>query len=165
MVLLFSCTSSEKIKDNNEFSVLYQPFIQQLKQSNLKLIKYVKKGEVMDTIIISKDSVNWYQELKLFVETKIPKSAYSDYEIKSFENNCKKQFQTSSNKHSVKKYQIDSCNGGLIVNIDVVKSSPLYEFDYHLELNEEGYLIEATSDVEFAYNSAFRIEGKFTKEN
>ena len=49
------------------------------------------------------------------------------------------------------------------MNIDVVKSSPLYEFDYHLELNMNGYLIEAKSNVEFAYNSAFRVEGKFIK--
>ena len=45
--------------------------------------------------------------------------------------------------------------------IDFAKSSPLYSFYSHLELNQNGYLIEIISDVKMAYESNYRIEGKF----
>ena len=159
------CTPSENKPNSDEFSEIYSSLIQQLKLDELNLIKYIKKGGLTDTIQLHHDSIDWNEELKMFIAIKIPKSVYNDYEITNDERDCEKQFQTSNNKHSVKNYKYSNCNGQTIVNIDVTKNSPLYEFDYHLEINSKGYLIEVRSDVEFAYSSAFRVEGKFIKEN
>jgi len=112
------------------------------------------------------DSVNWEQELKLFTELNISKSNLSNYNITVSKNGCEKIFQTNSEKCPIKRYKYLLCQNNLNVCIDFEKSSPLYLFSYHLELNNKGYLIKIISDVKMSYESKYRIEGKFlTKEN
>lgn len=139
----------------------YNSLIQDFKYNDLKLIKYIIKGEKRDTLYV--DSVNWEKELKLFLESDISKNNSSLYKITTVNGGCEKTLQTTVFKQSVKKLQFDNCNGALSVNINVEKKNMFYEFKYHLELNENGFLIECNQNVEFAFESNYRIEGKFTK--
>ena len=158
-LLILGCSGSKIDTTNNEFSEVYDVLIQSFNNKDLKLKKYITKDGKSDTVYV--DTVNWQKELKPFFDAEISKSTYDDYEIKSFEEGCKKEFHTKSNKHHVKMYKYNRCNGQLNVEILVEKSSPLYEFDYKLQLNSEGYIIETVSDVEMAYESKLKIEGKF----
>lgn len=159
VVMLIGCSNGDIKNKNSEFSSLYNTLIQDLKDSDVKLKKYIKKGDKSDTIVV--DTVNWTNELKMFIDAEISRSVYNDYEINTSKDGCEKYFQTKMNKHVVKNYHYVNCENDLIVYIDVKKMSGLYEFNYHLELNKEGYLIQAYSNVEFAYESNYRIEGKF----
>lgn len=163
LFVIWGCSSKINTQNNNEFFNLYTTLIEDLKSSDVKLIKYIKKGKESDTIAV--DTVNWDEEFNLFTNLFISKSNYSDYKITSSEDGCEKSFQTKNNKHEVKNYDYSICNGELIVYIDVKKTSPLYVFDYHLELNKNGYLIEVKSNVDLAYTSDYRIEGKFNYLN
>ncbi len=157
LLVLSGCYNVKSENSNTELMKLYNSFINQL--DNYKLIKYITQDGVTDTIYI--DSINWTQELKLFTELNISKSYLSDYDIKTSKNGCSKHFQTTSNKYPIKRYKYLHCDNNLIVFIDYIKSSPLYRFSYHLELNNKGYLVEIISDVIMAYESNYRIEGKF----
>ena len=139
----------------------YKSLIQDFKSNDLKLIKYIIKEDKRDTLYV--DSVNWEKELKLFLESDISKNNSSLYKITTVNDGCEKTLQTTDFKQSVKKLQFDSCNGGLHVNINVEKKNMFYDFKYHLELNENGFLIECNQRVEFAFASNHRIEGKFIK--
>lgn len=139
----------------------YNSLIQDFKYNDLKLIKYITKGEKRDTLYV--DSVNWEKELKLFLESDISKNNSSLYKITTVNGGCEKTLQTTVFKQSVKKLQFDNCNGALSVNINVEKKNMFYEFKYHLELNENGFFIECNQNVEFAFESNYRIEGKFIK--
>jgi len=139
----------------------YKSLIQDFKSNDLKLIKYIIKEDKRDTLYV--DSVNWEKELKLFLESDISKNNSSLYKITTVNDGCEKTLQTTDFKQSVKKLQFDSCNGGLHVNINVEKKNMFYEFKYHLELNENGFLIECNQSVKFAFESNYRIEGKFIK--
>lgn len=161
--MIVGCKNQNNEKDNHEFSNLYNALLQELEGSQVNLKKYIFHNGKVDTIEISSDSIDWTVELKLFKESVISQSAYSDYEIKSLKNGCEKSFHTSENKHPVKNLRYINCNDTFAVYIDVKKMSPLYNFDYHLEINDSGYLIQSSSDVEFAYKSEFRIEGKFIR--
>ena len=157
--VLSGCYDSKFEKSNPELAQLYNSFIDKLYNDEYKLIKYITREGLTDTIQI--DSINWNQELKLFTELTISRSHLTDYNVKTLKNGCEKQFITNSNKYPIKRYKYSHCENNLIVFIDFMKSSPLYSFYYHLELNHKGYLIEIVSDVKMAYESKYRIEGKF----
>ena len=160
ILLAFSgCYHVEDKESNTKLKQSYTSFIQKLYNGEYKLTKYITRKGITDTLYI--DSVNWPQELKLFTELNISKSYLSDYHCITSKNGCEKIFQTNSNKYPIKRYKYLHCNNNFIVLIDFVKSSPLYSFYYHLELNQNGYLIEIISDVKMAYESNYRIEGKF----
>lgn len=163
--MLLGCNSSDTEFKNEEFSKVYSSLFQELKTSDVKLEKYIIFNNKVDTVLLNSDSINWNQELELFTKAEISKSAYSDYEIRTLNDGCEKYFQTRNDKHHVKKYHYSNCNGSLNVYIDVEKSSPLYKFNYHLELNKDGYLIETKTEIELAEQSNYRIEGKFIRTN
>tara|TARA_B100000963_G_C22544158_1_gene633631 strand:- start:482 stop:1012 length:531 start_codon:yes stop_codon:yes gene_type:complete len=159
LLMLSGCYDIERKESNTELNQLYTSFIQKLCDDRYKLIKYITRREITDTLYI--DSVNWPQELQRFTELSISKSFLSDYNYKTAQNGCEKIFQTNFNKHPIKRYKYLHCDNNFNVLIDFSKSSPLHSFYYHLELNKYGYLIEIISDVKMAYRSNYRIEGKF----
>jgi hypothetical protein len=161
IITFIGCNQPTSLDKEYVLSTKYTSLIQELNLNDFKLTKYIIKGEKTDTVFV--DSVNWEKELKLFLESDISKSNSSLYKITTVNDGCEKTLQTTDFKQNVKKLQFDSCNGGLHVNINVEKKNMLYEFKYHLELNENGFLIECNQDVEFAFESSYRIEGKFTK--
>jgi hypothetical protein len=159
--LAISCSRTSEPKNEKLLGDYYNTLIQELKDGNLKLTKYVIKGEKRDTLYL--DTINWEQELSLFLESDISKKKINLYKITYFEDSCKFLFQTTSNKQAVKKLNYSICNKDFIVNIDVEKRSDLYDFFYYLELTPDGYLIEAKQKVSMAYESDYIIEGKFRK--
>lgn len=161
-LLFIRCSNSELDNSNSEFGKIYESVIQQLNSGNVKLKKHITKDGKTDTVLIN--TVNWQNELKQFTDVEISKSVFDDYEIKSLNGGCEKHFQTLVNKHSVKNYHYSKCNEDLTVDILVKKSNPLYDFDYKLQLTPNGYLIEVVADVDLAYKSNVKIEGKFIKD-
>ena len=162
--LLSGCSNVKSEKSNPELMQLYTSFIDNLYNSDYQLIKYITREGETDTIRM--DSINWDQELKLFTELNISKSHLGNYNITVSKNGCEKIFQTNSKKCPIKRYKYLLCENNLNVCIDFEKSSPLYLFSYHLELNNKGYLIKIISDVKMSYASKYRIERKFfTNEN
>ena len=159
ILFLSGCYEIKSEKSNLEIEHLYESFINKLNSGEYKLIKYTSSKCLDDTTYL--DSIDWNQELKLFTELNISKSQIDDYDIIISKNGCEKKFQTNSKKHSIKKYKYSHCDGNLIVFIDITKSSPLYTFSYHLELNNKGYLIHIKSDVGMAYEADYKVEGKF----
>jgi len=167
LVLLFissiviGCLTTDKIDDTTVLSGHYDSIIQQLTIDEIKLTKYIIKNEKRDTVYI--DSVNWKQELSLFLESDISKKKINKYKITIFEDSCTFLFQTTTDKQPVKKLKYSICNNDLIVNIDVEKRSKIYDYIYYLELTSSGYLIEVKQKVKMAYQSKYIIEGKFRK--
>jgi glucose-6-phosphate 1-dehydrogenase len=159
--IVVGCSITNESSNSKLLAKHYTALIQELNKGNLKLTKYIIKGEKRDTIYL--DTVNWEQELSLFLESDISKNKINQYKITSFADSCKFLFQTTSNKQSVKKLNYAICNNDLIVNIDVEKRSELYDFVYYLELTPNGYLIEAKQKVSMTYESNYIIEGKFRK--
>jgi len=158
---ILSCSSSDKSSNVKVLIHHYIAQIQKLKNDNVKLTKYISKGEKQDTLYI--DTVNWKRELSLFLESDISKKKISLYKITSFEDSSKFLFQTNSYKQDVKKLKYSLSNNDLIVNIDVHKRSGLYDFFYYLELSSKGYLIKVKQKVNMVYESKYTIEGKFRK--
>tara|TARA_B110000211_G_C14075093_1_gene551671 strand:+ start:228 stop:743 length:516 start_codon:yes stop_codon:yes gene_type:complete len=159
--VLISCSRSTNFSNTTILESRYTALIQQLNTGNIKLTKYIINGDKRDTLYL--DTVNWEQELSLFLESDISKKKINLYKTSAFEDSCKFFFQTTSNKQAVKKLNYSICNKDLIVNIDVEKRSDLYDFLYYLELTPNGYLIEAKQKVSMAYESEYIIEGKFRK--
>lgn len=164
LILLSGCSNKKEKEINSNFKKLYSSLIQELTQSNIKLEKHFIHNGKYDKIIIHEDSVDFSKELKVFTDLVILNKMYSEYEIRSLNGGCEKYFQTLNDKHTVKNMYYSTCKGYLVVYIDVNKSSPLFNFDYHLELNKNGYLIEIKSNVELTYRSIYRIEGRFILE-
>tara|TARA_Y100000589_G_scaffold29168_1_gene24261 strand:+ start:30141 stop:30671 length:531 start_codon:yes stop_codon:yes gene_type:complete len=159
LLLLSGCYKIENKESNTELKQLYNSLIDELNKGDYKLVKYFSREGIVDTMYF--DSVNWPQELKLFSELNISKSRLSDYHILTSQNGCEKQFYSKSDKNTIKRYEYLDCNNKLSVAVNLSKSSQLYAFSYYLELNNKGYLIEITSDVKMAYESDYRVEGKF----
>ena len=159
LLLLSGCYNTENKKSNTELKQLYDSLIDELNKGDYKLVKYLSREGIVDTMYF--DSVNWPRELKLFTELNISKSRLNDYHVSTSQNGCEKQFYSKSDKNTVKRYEYLDCNNKLSVAINLSKSSQLYAFSYYLELNHKGYLIEIKSDVKMAYESNYRIEGKF----
>ena len=158
---IFSCSNGDKSSQESVLNSHYLTHIQKLKRDNIKLTKYIIKGDKRDTLYI--DTVNWKKELSLFLESDISRKKIDFYKITSFEDSSKFLFQTTSNKQAVKKLNYSLDNNDLIVNIDVHKKNGLYDFFYYLELSSKGYLIEVKQKVNMVYESKYIIEGKFRK--
>lgn len=159
--VFISCSTSDNIDKRTVLKDEYNALIQKLKKDNVKLTKYIIKDEKKDTLYL--DTVNWEQELSLFIESDISKKKTNGYKITSFQDSCKFLFQTTSDKQPVKKLKYSNCGSELIVNIDVEKVSKLYKYLYYLELTPTGYLIEIKQEVDMAYESQYVVEGKFRK--
>lgn len=159
--IFIGCSTADKTDNITVLSEQYNSLIQQLKTDNVKLTKYIIKDEKRDTLYL--DSVNWKQELNMFLESDISKKKLNQYKITVFEDSCKFLFQTTTDKQPVKKLKYSICNNDFIVNIDVEKRSKLYDYVYYLELTSNGYLIEVKQKVKMAYQSKYIIEGKFRK--
>ena len=158
---IYSCSSSDKSSNVTVLKNHYITKIQRFKTDNVKLTKYINKDEKRDTLYL--DTVNWKQELSLFLESDISKNKIDFYKITSFADSSRFLFQTTSSKQAVKKLNYSLVNNDLNVNIDVHKRSGLYNFFYYLELTSKGYLIEVKQKVNMVYESKYIIEGKFRK--
>lgn len=156
---LVSCSSVDKEPNRTLLFDQYNTLIQQLKANDVKLVKYVSSGVKRDTITI--DSVNWNNELKLFFESDILKNKLIHYKTKTSKEGCKVMLQTDSFNEAVKKLEYSTCGNSLYVNMLVNKKRKIYNFDYHLELTPDGFLIETDQQIIGGQDSKYRIEGKF----
>lgn len=161
LLAISACKQNNEQQNAKVLSARYNTIIQQLDSSNVKLIKYIQRDSVRDTLTVN--NVNWEQELALFLKNDVNMSALADYDSIVDIHNCAKTYQTTSEKYNVKSIKYDFCANGYNVVINIVKNNALYNFSYHLELNKKGFLIEAFADVEMAYEHNYRIEGKFIK--
>lgn len=159
--LFFQCSKPIKKKTNSLLFYQYSALIQRLRNDNVKLTKYISSSEKKDTIYI--DTVDWNTELKIFLEADILKNKLVNYKTIESKSNCRFLLQTESSKEAVKKLEYSICNDSLYVNMFVNKVSKIYDFNYHLELSPNGYLIESDQEVSAGYKSIYRIEGKFRK--
>lgn len=161
LLAISACKHNNEQQNTKVLSPHYTAIIQELTSGNVKLIKYIQRDSVRDTLTVN--NVNWEQELSLFLKNDINLSALGDYDSIVNGNNCAKTYQTTLEKYNVKSIKYDFCANGYNVVTNIVKNTALYNFNYHLELNTKGFLIEAFTDVKMAYEHNYRIEGKFIK--
>lgn len=146
-------TTSKSDTINNHLSL----FITQLKKENTQLVKYITKDNQTDTLIV--DSINWEKELAMFIKYDLSEKKKKLYEIE--EVGCEKIYKPKDDKQQLKKLKINKCDNLSSITMDIVKNSKLYTYLYHLELNNSGFLITSKQQVEFIFDTDYRIEGKF----
>lgn len=155
--ILISCGVSNKQEETFIHNNIYSSFIQNLKENEVKLKKYIVKDGISDSLNI--DSVDWKKELKFFLKSDISNKNLKNYKILK-ESDCSTTYLAKDKKQSIIKFSHSNCDS-LFFNIDILNESGLYKFEYHLELNKNGFLIENKQDVRLGITSNYRIEGKF----
>ena len=164
------CEDRESKYEINQFfstKDFFEKEIERLKVGDIRLEKTAFIGEKKETVIL--DSVNWPDELRLFIDSDINKPAYiTEYDTSS---------QSTSNGKQVKIYKakrddLDTqllrviFNQERVEQIEVVLNDENMVYDSERKLvyiPESGYSIEALQKVMLSDEKQFKIEAKFIK--
>ncbi|MBL55836.1 MAG: hypothetical protein CMP61_01485 [Flavobacteriales bacterium] len=164
ILLLFGCDVSQNPIQNKDLLFSYKSLIQDLTLQKVKLIKYITYQNKVDTIIISEEQLNLKKELQLFEEAIIIKRPQSSYEMKNIKEGCSKKYDAIDQNQIIRRLEFNTCNNDFSIQINMNKSSPLFAFNYTLNLDKSGYVIQVDSKVDLVYQSIYTIEGTFLKQ-
>jgi hypothetical protein len=160
MLLLSSCSNSSGSNNSNTFlKKEVEKYIHLNDQKDV--LQFINRQSEVDTIRIKAGNLKKY--LQLFSFYSVDSSIISRYTIVinsagAVEGRAnEKQLPLQSFSFLKKEENLEH----LILKVKDVNQ--LYNMNYELELTQEGYLIKAIQNVDWAFQDSFRIEGIFVQ--
>lgn len=168
-IAFYSCSDIE-VNTNEKIHFSISPFIKQLaKELETKNVQLLKKanlnGETDSSLV---QELNWEEELSIFEEAEINKSAYiGKFTIDSLfidSGELEINYTTDDPKIRIKELKLLQNNAGKLERIEIrfLTNNSLYKSEQYLELlPKEGFHLNGTQKIMLFEADSFSLRGDF----